>query len=235
MCWRPGQSKEGLLLFSGIIEEVGKIAATSDSADGRRLKIAAKQVLSDVKLGDSIAVSGVCLTVTQFSADSFSVDASFETLRRSKLGSLKNGDRVNLERALKFSDRLGGHLVSGHVDALASVSSIKKEGFSWIIEFAAPADLAPFFIEKGSVTVDGISLTVAYLKPVAGESFLFAIAAIPHTLEITTLSSLKAGETVNIEADLIGKYVARWMQFAPERIVNKEGLSQAFLAEHGYT
>ncbi|MBX9692999.1 MAG: riboflavin synthase [Cyanobacteria bacterium] len=222
-------------MFSGIVEEVGRIVATSDSSDGRRLKIAAKQVLSDVKLGDSIAVSGVCLTVTQFTAESFSVDASFETLRRSKLGSMKNGDRVNLERALKFSDRLGGHLVSGHVDALASVSSIKKEGFSSIIEFSVPASLAPFFIEKGSVSIDGISLTVAYLKPVSGDKFLFAIAAIPHTLEITTLSSLQVGEPVNIEADLIGKYVARWMHLDPERIVNKEGLSQAFLTEHGYT
>lgn len=223
-------------MFSGIVEEVGKIVGTNDSSEGRRLKISARLVLQDAKLGDSISVSGVCLTVTQFSSDSFSVDASFETLRRSKLGNLKSGDKVNLERALKFSDRLGGHLVSGHVDALAHVSGIKKEGFSSIIEFSAPASLALFFIEKGSVSIDGISLTISQLDPAKGDTFKFSIAAIPHTLEMTTLSALQVGDAVNIEADLIGKYVARWMQSVnPLQNINKEGLSQAFLAEHGYT
>jgi len=222
-------------LFSGIVEEVGRIIGTSDSADGRRMKIAAKTILGDVKLGDSISVSGVCLTVTQFTADNFSVDASFETLRRSKLGQLKNGDKVNMERALKFSDRLGGHIVSGHVDAIAKVAAIRKEGFSWIIEFSCPASLEQFFIEKGSVSIDGISLTVASLKPTVGEHFNFTIAAIPHTLDVTTLASLSPGDDVNIEADLIGKYVARWMQSVNPKNLNKEGLSQQFLAEHGYT
>lgn len=222
-------------MFSGIVEEIGRISAISDSDDGRRMKIAAKTVLSDVKLGDSISVSGCCLTVTQFTADSFSVDATTETLRRTKLGTLKNGDKVNLERALRFSDRLGGHLVSGHVDALARVSSIKDEGFSRIFEFAVAADLAPFFVEKGSVTIDGISLTVASLKPVSGSTFAFTIAAIPHTLEVTTLNDLKAGDAINIEADIIGKYVARWMDSTRGQIVNKEGLTTGFLAEHGYT
>lgn len=222
-------------MFSGIVEEVGRILGTSDSSDGRRMKIGAREILSDVKLGDSISVSGVCLTVTQFTKDSFSVDASFETLRRSKLGSLKNGDKVNLERALKFSDRLGGHIVSGHVDALAKVSAIKKEGFSWVMEFSAPRSLEQFFIEKGSVAIDGISLTIAYLQPSVADEFTFAIAAIPHTLDVTTLATLAPGDDVNIEADLIGKYVARWMQSVNPQNINKEGLSQAFLAEHGYT
>lgn len=224
-------------MFSGIIEGIGRIVTTNDSADGRRLKIAAKTICSDLKLGDSIAVSGCCLTATNFNSDSFCVDASFETLRRTKLGRLKNGDKVNLERALKFSDRLGGHLVSGHVDAIASVSSIKKEGFSWIVEFACPASLEPFFIEKGSVCIDGISLTVASLNAggSASGNFNFTVAVIPHTLEMTTLSDLSSGDEVNIEADLIGKYVARWMHATHPQIINKEGMTMSFLSEHGYT
>lgn len=223
-------------MFSGIVEEIGRIIATNDSADGRRLKIAAKLICSDLKIGDSISVSGCCLTATEFNSDNFSVDATFETLRRTKLGNLKVGDKVNLERALKFSDRLGGHLVSGHVDALARLSAIKKEGFSWVMEFTAPSSLQAYFIEKGSVAIDGISLTIAYLKPVNAQEFLFAIAAIPHTLEVTTLSQLSVGDQINIEADLIGKYVANWMQATqmPQNI-NKEGLSMNFLSEHGYT
>lgn len=222
-------------LFSGIIEEVGQIVAISDSSDGRRLKIAANCVTSDLKQGDSIAVSGVCLTAVSFTKDSFTADASFETLRRSKLGELQIGSRVNLERALKLSDRLGGHLVSGHVDQTAKVQALRKEGFSKIIEFSVSDELAPYFIEKGSVAVDGISLTVAGLKPSENGRFIFAIAAIPHTLELTTLNKLSVGETVNIEADLIGKYVARWMEAAKAPNINKGGLSNSFLAEHGYT
>ena len=222
-------------MFSGIVEEIGRIISTNDSVDGRRLKIAAKQICCDLKLGDSISVSGICLTATSFNTDSFCVDASIETLRRTKLGHLKNGDKVNLERALKLSDRLGGHLVSGHVDAIATVTSIKKEGFSSIIEFAVPLILEPYFIEKGSVTVDGISLTVAGLQPANGETFKFSIAAIPHTLAQTTLTDLSVGEEVNIEADLIGKYVARWMQATRPQIINKEGLTMSFLQDHGYT
>ncbi len=229
-------------MFSGIVEEIGRIQSISDCAGGRRMKISAKTVLGELKIGDSISVSGVCLTATSFNKDSFSIDASFETLRRSKLGNLKVGDSVNLERALRLSDRLGGHLVSGHVDALAKVASIKSEGFSQIIEFSLDSSLEPYFIEKGSVTVDGISLTVAYLKNATSATkgeFKFAIAAIPHTLEITTLSTLKPGDSVNIETDLIGKYVLRFMQTRDQsgaaQMINKEGLTQGFLAEHGYT
>ncbi len=224
-----------MYLFSGIVEEIGRIASISDSGDGRRLKISAKIVTADLKLGDSISVSGTCLTATNFTSDSFCVDATHETLRRSKLGSMKNGDRVNLERALRFSDRLGGHLVSGHVDAIAHVSAIKKEGFSSWIEFATPKSLEPFFIEKGSVAIDGISLTVATLKAASGDTFVFSISAIPHTLDVTTLGDLSVGDTVNIEADLIGKYVARWMLAGRPEIINKEGLTMSFLSEHGYT
>ncbi len=230
-------------MFSGIVEEIGTIAAVSDADGGRQLKITAAVVTADLKLGDSVAVSGACLTACQLGKNWFAVEATYETLRRTKLGKLKKGDRVNLERALKVSDRLGGHIVSGHVDGLGQVKSIKQEGFSKIIEFCAPGELSAFFVEKGSVTIDGVSLTVAHLKGDSGNAssgtldgvVVFDVALIPHTLEKTTLGWLKAGDGVNIEADIIGKYVARLLAPAYEQNINKASLSLPFLAEHGYT
>lgn len=221
-------------MFSGIVEEVGRVSSILDSGSGRRLKIAANIVLGGVKVGDSIAVSGACLTVTEFSAGGFCVDATMETLRKTKLGGLKSGDSVNLERALQVSDRLGGHLVSGHIDGLAAVCSVQEEGFSRIIEFAANKSLAPYFIEKGSVAIDGISLTIAGLKD-SSVDVRFSVAVIPHTLAVTTLKTLRAGDRVNIETDLIGKYVARWLGIKGSENINKEGLSMSKLAEYGYT
>jgi riboflavin synthase len=224
-------------VFSGIVEEVGTITEIVENADGRGLRIAAEHVLADAKVGDSISTSGCCLTVTKFESTWFYVEAVHETLRRTKLGNLKVGDRVNLERAMRLSDRLGGHLVSGHVDALAKVVAIKKEGFSNLVEFELTADLAPFFIEKGSVTVDGVSLTVANLKEnsAADCTFIFAVALIPHTLEVTTMGALRVGDAVNIEADIIGKYVARMLSPHAGENINKGGLSLSFPAEQGYT
>jgi riboflavin synthase len=224
-------------LFSGIVEEVGKLASVADTADGRRLRISCKKVMSDLVLGASVSVSGTCLTVCQMGADWFDVDAVHETLRRTKLGELKTGDSVNLERALLVSDRLGGHIVSGHVDGLGTVRSIHAEGFSRVIEFGVDGVLAPFFVEKGSVTVDGVSLTVASLKAQAAKDapLLFSVALIPHTLESTTLSQLKVGDRINVEADLIGKYVARLVSNGWAENINKGGITPAFLAEHGYT
>lgn len=225
-------------MFSGIVEEVGKIVVATDGSGGRTLKIAARTVLGDVKLGDSISCSGCCLTVTGFGSDWFTVEATFETLRRTKLGLLKVGDHLNLERALRVSDRLGGHIVSGHVDAVAKISGVKTEGFSKVWEFSVTSELAPFFVEKGSVTVDGVSLTVASIqsaKTGAQSDFVFTVALIPHTMEITTLGELKVGQQVNIEADLIGKYVARLVGAGWAENINKGGLSLSFLQEHGYT
>jgi riboflavin synthase len=224
-------------MFSGIVEEVGKISSITDSSGGRRLRVAASTVTGDVKLGDSISCSGICLTVTEFGKDWFTVEAVHETLRRTKLGKLKQGDGLNLERALRVSDRLGGHIVSGHVDAVAKVAAIRTEGFGRVIEFAVTAELDPFFVEKGSVTIDGVSLTVAYLAPFAGaaQEFVFAVALIPHTLEVTTLGDLKVGDVVNIEADLIGKYVAKLVASGYAQNLNKGGLSLQVLQEHGYS
>lgn len=224
-------------MFSGIVEEVGKITSLTDNSGGRRLRVAASTVTTDLKLGDSISCSGACLTVTEFGKDWFAVEATFETLRCTKLGSLKQGDSLNLERALRVSDRLGGHIVSGHVDAVGKVVASQMEGFSRIIEFGVTAELFPFFVEKGSVTIDGVSLTVAYLTdpPSASSDFVFAVALIPHTLDVTTLNALKVGDSVNVEADLIGKYVAKLVSAGYAQNINKGGLSLSVLAEHGYT
>lgn len=205
-------------MFSGIVEEVGQILEISETADGCRLTIGAKKVVSPTNLGDSISVDGICLTVVDFDDKSFKVEAVLETMRRTKLGEKKVGDGVNLERAITLADRLGGHLVTGHIDAVGEVVHVEEDGFSWVITFELPGNLAPFFVEKGSVTVDGASLTVVdcsamYTEEAAEpEKLQFRVALIPHTLEATTFKSLKEGVKVNIETDVIARYVARWLE-----------------------
>jgi len=206
-------------LFSGIVEEVGEVIETEDSADGRRLKIRAPLTMRDAVMGESISVSGCCLTVVQFDADWFAVEAVIETLRRTKIGELGRGARVNLEKALKVSDRLGGHIVTGHIDTVGKVSSIVQEGFSYLVTFTTENRWAPYFVETGWVCVDGVSLTVADCGPLPaadggskdkGENeFWFKVALIPHTWDVTTLGSLKQGSPVNVETDIIARYVAR--------------------------
>jgi riboflavin synthase len=222
-------------LFSGIVEEVGEVIEVTDTSDGRRLKIRAAQMLKDATLGESISVSGCCLTVVQFDCDWFCVEAVIETLRRTKCGSLKQGSAVNLEKALRVSDRLGGHIVTGHIDTVAKVAQIKEEGFSSLVTLTMDGRFAPFFVEKGSVCVDGVSLTVADCGPIpakisvktgaksdGGNEFWFKVALIPHTLGVTTLGSLKVGSEVNIETDIIARYVARLTGTEAERESGKE-------------
>ncbi len=224
-------------MFSGIVEEVGTVLAVSGAGEGKRFRIGASQVTSDLKTGDSVSVAGTCLTSVLQEKQWFEVEVGLETLRKTKLGQLKQGDKVNLERALKLSDRLGGHLVSGHVDCLAKVVSIKKEGITNIITFALDSAHRPYFIEKGSVAIDGVSLTVFACNMDNG--FTFSVMLIPHTLEVTTLGKLQVGDAVNIEIDLIAKYAANWMQPHAAQTVNKvqakSGLDLAVLSEHGYT
>jgi riboflavin synthase len=215
-------------LFSGIVEEVGVVQELVDSADGRSLKIGAKTLLSDAVAGASISVNGVCLTVVSFAGDWFCVDAVHETLRRTTLGDLERGSKVNLERALRLSDRLGGHLVSGHIDSIATVTKIEPEGFSRVISFSLSKDLAPFFVAKGSVTV----IDLEEKQPGADASqFIFRVALIPHTMEVTTLGQLAVGTKVNIETDMVARYVARLaLPYLGENL-NKEHANLPFLLE----
>jgi riboflavin synthase len=199
-------------LFSGIVEEVGQVLEVKDTEDGRWLKIGAKEILADAALGESISCSGCCLTVVEFGADWFAVEAVIETLRRTKIGDLKVGSKLNLEKALRVSDRLGGHIVTGHIDTVGKIASIVEEGFSYLVEVNLESRWAPFFVEKGSVAMDGVSLTVADCGEIpekAEDEFWFRVALIPHTWNVTTLGQLKVGSSVNIETDIIARYVAR--------------------------
>jgi len=183
--------------------------------------------LSDPSEGESIAVLGVCLTAYNIKKRGFTADVSPETLSRTKLGRLTVGSAVNLERALKVSDRLGGHIVSGHVDCLATVIERKPVGDYTVFNFRIPHDQDRYVIEKGSITIDGISLTVNSCAPGT-----FSVSIIPHTLKITTLGALKVGDSVNIEVDIIGKYVEKLL--APGGEKSSEGIHPGFLAQHGF-
>jgi riboflavin synthase len=191
-------------MFSGIVADVGTLVSAQDRDGGLRLCVATKRLgMDDVKLGDSIAVNGVCLTVVALRDDSFTVDVSRETLACT-VGLERAGARVNLEKALRLSDRLGGHLVSGHVDGVGEVVQFNDLGESWLLAVRAPQALAKYIAVKGSITINGVSLTVNH---VAGSEF--AVNLIPHTLAVTTLNELKVGATLNLEIDLIARYIER--------------------------
>jgi riboflavin synthase len=192
-------------MFTGIVEELGRVQTIAPNAEGARLEIAATQVLDDAEIGASIAVNGCCVTVVALGEGCFAVDAVSETLSRTDLGALQPGDRVNLERPVRLQDRLGGHLVQGHVDAVGTIRARTPEADgSEHIEFAASEPVMRYVVEKGSITVDGISLTVAALSAEG-----FEVAVIPHTLAVTTLGTKQAGATVNLEVDIVAKYVER--------------------------
>jgi riboflavin synthase len=194
-------------MFTGIIEELGHVRSITPNEGGARIAIEAKLVVEDAQVGDSIAVNGCCLTVVECGPDGWSADAVIETLRRTNLGDLRDGDPVNLERPVRLQDRLGGHLVQGHVDATGTVRSrTRNADGSTTISFAAGPDLLRYVVHKGSITVDGISLTVAAL-----DAGTFDVAVIPHTLAVTTLGTVPVGARVNLEVDVIAKYVERLM------------------------
>lgn len=195
-------------MFTGIIEAVGRIRSSQKSGQGMRLWIESEQLdFSDVKLGDSIASNGVCLTVTAKSSDAFQADLSAETLRRTLFGSYQSGQRINLEKALLPSSRLGGHLVSGHVDGIGRIRAIEKKTDSWELWLAMPQELSRYIAEKGSITLDGISLTVNELSADA-----FRLTIVPHTALVTTLQQAKVGMTLHLEVDLIARYLERLLQ-----------------------
>ena len=213
-------------MFTGIIEEIGFIKQIQRKPQGGTLAIAASHVLVDSKIGDSIAIDGACLTMTQVDEAGFKADISAETLRRTTLGERKLGDAVNLERPLQLGDRLNGHLVLGHVDDVGTISGWQDEGDSSLMRVSVSSEVMRYVVYKGSVCVDGISLTIANLFDDG-----FEIALIPHTTAVTTLGSKQIGNRMNIEVDLLGRYIERLLT---NKSPKSDSIDLAFLAEHGY-
>jgi riboflavin synthase len=194
-------------LFTGIIEEIGIIRDIRIVSEGAVLAVSGKTILSDLKIGDSISVNGVCLTATRIGSDSFLCDVSAETLQRSNIGQVKVGARVNLERALLVGGRLGGHFVLGHVDGVGRLISKVPSGSGFLVSFNFPRELEQYLVFKGSIGINGISLTIASLEKTA-----FSVAVIPHTLESTNLRDMTPGDSANLEVDILGKYFERFFQ-----------------------
>lgn len=202
-------------MFTGIIEEVGEIVAIQPSGDGARLTVRAPQAVADAVHGESISVSGVCLTVVGWSSDTFDADVMKQTLDMSTLGELGAGDRVNIEKAMRANGRLGGHIVQGHVDGTGRVLEVRP-GDQWrVLRISVPAALAPVIVDKGSVTLDGTSLTVSAVSPadVATDEHWFEVSLIPETLTATTLGELGTGHRVNLETDILARHVERLLAF----------------------
>ena len=206
-------------MFTGIVEEIGRVT----SAQAGNLVITASDVLPGIELGGSIAVNGVCLTVTDFNNNSFSVDVMPETLKRTNLGLLSAGDRVNLERPVALGGRLGGHLVQGHIDDTGRVASIIWEGEAMLIRFEAPPEVMRFTVEKGFIAVDGVSLTIT-----TKDASSFWVSVVDYTRKHTTLGSKQVGDPVNLEVDIIAKYVEQLSQ------AHRTGITVDFLQEHGF-
>ncbi len=215
-------------MFTGLIEETGIIKSVKQGRNSAVLSITAKKVFDDLKTGDSISTNGVCLTVTSLSGNTFSVDVMAETLDSTNLGNLTSGDKVNLERAMKAGDRFGGHIVSGHIDGTGVIKEFRKEDIATMVEIAAGSELLKYIIHKGSVAIDGISLTVA-----ATDKKSFTVGIIPHTSAETTLLQKKIGKKVNIECDMIGKYIEKFVN-APEIKDRKSNINESFLKENGF-
>ena len=214
------------IMFTGIVEELGTVKQIQPMSQVGELAITASHVLSDSDVSDSIAVNGVCLTITRVDADSFAADVSAETLRRTTLGTLKAGDSVNLERPIRLNDRLGGHLVLGHVDEVGTISSWQDEGTSSLMQISISPEAMRYVVYKGSICVDGVSLTIASLFDDS-----FEVALIPHTKGMTTFRNKRVGDRVNIEVDLLGRYIERLLTRQPTKEMS---IDLAFLKEHGY-
>ena len=194
-------------MFTGLVEALGTVRASHPDGPGRLLEIAEPRIAVELSLGESVAVNGVCLTVVELAAETFRFQAGPETLSLTNLGALQVGDKVNLERSLKVGDRLGGHIVQGHVDGLGRIEKRVREGDWEMISFSCPAELTAQMVRKGSIAVDGISLTLIEVTKTG-----FSVALIPHTLAVTTLGFKQPGATVNLETDLFAKYVAKYLE-----------------------
>ncbi len=213
-------------MFTGIVEEVGKITRVEKGQNSAVFSIEGDKIFSDLKLGDSVAVNGICLTVSSLEKQSFTTDTTSETLDRTSLSVLKTGSRVNLERAMPANGRFGGHIVTGHVDGTGTISSIRRDEKTVWVTFAAGPSILKYIIEKGSIAVDGISLTVASVNTDS-----FSVAVIPHTEKSTTLLTKSRGDQVNLECDMLGKYVER---FVNRNEPKKCMITEKFLTESGF-
>ena len=216
-------------MFTGIIEEIGKVISLERSPNNSKLKIMATKVLQDTVIGDSIAVNGVCLTVTDMGSNYFIADIMDETYRRSNLGNLRKGSFINLERALTLKSRLGGHIVSGHIDGTGKIEKTYKEDIATWVVVSTSRQLLKYIVEKGSIAIDGISLTVAYVS-----SECFKVSIIPHTGDETTLLSKKVGDIVNLECDIIGKYIEKFINHDVNKRRKENSISESFLMENGF-
>lgn len=222
-------------MFTGIIEEIGIIKKIDNGTTSARLTIQANEILKDVVLGDSIALNGVCLTVCSFQSHSFEADVMNETLKRTALGSLTNGSKVNLERAMSANGRFGGHIVSGHIDGTGKIESFTKDGIAAIVSISASEKIMHYIIEKGSIAIDGTSLTVSN---VYYDKNKFEVSLIPHTKENTILLTKPIGSLVNLENDVVGKYIEHFLH--PEAVplkeseITKSEITKEFLAEYGF-
>ena len=218
-------------MFTGIVEESGRIKRIEMNGNSGRIAICAKKVLEGTKVGDSIAVNGICLTVTSLQEDGFTADVMAETFRRSSLGECRVGDAVNLERAMAADGRFGGHIVSGHIDGTGRISSLKREENAVWVTIKTTPEIMRLIVEKGSICIDGISLTVATVGDLD-----FQVSVIPHTGEETTLLKKKPGSLVNLENDMMGKYVQKLLGIEPEQKNTEQssGITMDFLKEYGF-
>ena len=216
-------------MFTGIVEEMGKIVRVEKVAKSSRLTVSGDKIFSDLKLGDSVATNGVCLTVTSFSKGIFTADVMNETLKRSNLGELRQGSMVNLERAMIANGRFGGHIVSGHIDGTGVITKIEQDDIAVWYTIRADRKIMKYIIEKGSVAIDGISLTIA--KVTDND---FAVSLIPHTAKETVLGYKKTGDTVNLENDVVGKYIEHFLSFKEEPETKSSGITKEFLLKAGF-
>lgn len=216
-------------MFTGIVEEVGEVLEIEGSKKSSRIRIGCKKVLQDTNIGDSIATNGVCLTITDKTSGFFTAYIMGETLRKSNLGTLKKGSNVNLERAMGIKDRFNGHMVSGHIDGTGKIVSFKKEEEAIWVEIKFPYELSKYIVYKGSIAIDGISLTVAEVS-----EDCFKVSIIPHSQDETTLTKKKLGDKVNLECDVMGKYVEKLLEFKEENKLKDTSLTKELLYSNGF-
>lgn len=216
-------------MFTGIVEETGTLRSLSRGSKSCVIHVQCSTVLEDTRIGDSIAVNGICLTVTSMESGGFTADVMNETLSRSSLAQTRPGDPVNLERAMAANGRFGGHIMSGHIDGTGIIREIRDDDNAVWYTVEAPPEILRYVVEKGSIAIDGISLTVARV-----DDRSFQVSVIPHTRAVTALSSRRVGSPVNLENDIVGKYVEKLMQPAPSESGPASGITMEFLAQHGY-